>query len=79
MVEEKKKKGWMEIEAEKADREEGGRKAKIYEHATCAKCGKEVEEGDYIEIRGRILCSECYEAELEMEVDIGAAEGTGAG
>ncbi len=76
---EEKEKSWMEKAAEKADREEGGRKARIVAHATCSKCGKEVEEGEYIEIRGRLLCAECYEAELETTVDMGAAEGAGAG
>ena len=76
---EEKEKSWMEKAAEKADREEGGRKARIVAHATCSKCGKEVEEGDYIELRGRLLCAECYEAELGTEIDMGAAEGTGAG
>jgi len=76
---EEKKKSWIEKEAEKADKEEGGRKARISSHARCSKCGKEVEEGEYIEVRGRILCAECYEAELETEVDMGVAEGAGAG
>ncbi|MCD6456825.1 MAG: hypothetical protein J7K81_08595 [Methanophagales archaeon] len=79
MAEKEKEKSWMEKAAEKADKEEGGRKARTTAHATCSVCGKEVDEGDYIEVRGRILCAECYEAELETEVDMGAAEGTGAG
>jgi len=76
---EEREKSWMEKAAEKADREEGGRKARIVAHATCSKCGKELEEGEYIEIRGRLLCAECYEAELETTIDMGAAEGAGAG
>ncbi len=76
---EERRERWMEREAEKADREEGGRKERIVQGAKCAKCGKEVEEGDYIEVRGRILCSECYEDELGAEMDMSAAEGAGAG
>ncbi|OYT67296.1 hypothetical protein B6V00_01185 [ANME-1 cluster archaeon ex4572_4] len=79
MPEEKKKKSWIEIEAEKADKEEGGRKAQIIENAKCENCGKEVEEGEYIVVRGRVLCAECYEGELEEGMDMGAADVAGAG
>lgn len=74
---EERRERWMEKEAAKA--EEGGRKEKIVTHAKCAKCGKEVEEGEGIEVRGIILCADCYEDELEADMDMGAAEGAGAG
>ncbi len=77
---EKRRERWMEREAKKADTKAGGRKAELSERAKCDICGKEVEEGEYINIRGKILCAECYEASLENEMaDIGAADGTGAG
>ena len=44
---------WMEREAERA--EEGGRKVK---KVRCSRCGKELEE--FMDIRGRALCIDCY-------------------
>ncbi|MHC1611014.1 MAG: hypothetical protein ACXQTW_05395 [Candidatus Methanospirareceae archaeon] len=71
---EKEKKSWMEREAEKADREEGGRKAKS---VRCSKCGKEVEE--YLEIGGRVLCVECYASEEANETGAMGMPGEGGG
>lgn len=67
-----RRKRWMEREARKAD-ERRPKKAK------CARCGKEVEEGEFIEFEGRILCADCYADALEKDMDISAADGTGAG
>ena len=39
----------------------------------CSKCGKEVEE--YIEVRGEILCADCYEDEI-MSSKIEMIEGS---
>jgi formylmethanofuran dehydrogenase subunit E len=64
---------WMEREARKADER---RRPKI---AKCARCGKDVEEGEFIEFEGRILCADCYADALEKDMDISAADGTGAG
>ncbi len=69
---EERRKRWMEREARKADLEKP-------KEGTCAKCGKPVVEGEYIEYQGRILCADCYLAELEESVDIGAEDGCGAG
>ena len=69
---EERRRRWMEREAEKADREQGGRKPKA---VRCAKCGKEVEE--FMEIAGRALCIDCY-AEEEAD-EMGAMEMPGEG
>ena len=69
---EERHKRWMEREARKADE-------KKPKHGICGICGNEVVEGEYIEYKGRILCAECYLAELEESVDIGAEDGCGAG
>jgi formylmethanofuran dehydrogenase subunit E len=63
---------WMEREARKADEQKP-------KQGVCAICGKEVIEGEYIEYQGRILCADCYLAELEESVDIGTEDGCGAG
>ena len=51
---------WMKRESERA--EEGGRKANS---VRCTKCGEEIEE--FMEIRGRTLCMECYANEGNYE------------
>ncbi|MBN1454709.1 MAG: hypothetical protein JW945_00435 [Methanomicrobia archaeon] len=62
----------MDREARKTDKQNP-------KQAICASCGKEVVEGEYIEYQGRILCADCYLAELEENVDIGAQDSCGAG
>ena len=69
---EERRERWMEREAKKVAEEEP-------EKVRCAECGREAEKGEYIMSKGRILCSECYANELEEAMDMGAAEGTGAG
>lgn len=69
---EERRKRWMEREARKADKQKPKK-------GICASCGQEVIEGEYIEYHGRILCADCYLAELEESVDIGAEDGCGAG
>lgn len=69
---EDRRKRWMEREASKADEQKP-------KQGVCAICGKNVFEGEYIEYEGRILCADCYLAELEEHVDIGAVDGCGAG
>ena len=69
---EERSRRWMEREAAKADKEEGGRAVK---KMRCAKCGKEVDE--YLEVAGRILCLECYAQEEADE--FGALEMPGEG
>ena len=63
---------WMEREAHKADEQKP-------KQGICAICGKAVVEGEYIEYQGRILCADCYLAELEEHVDIGAEDSCGGG
>jgi formylmethanofuran dehydrogenase subunit E len=69
---EERRKRWMEREASKADEQKP-------KQGICAICGKNVFEGEYIEYQGRILCADCYLAELEEHVDIGLEDGCGAG
>jgi len=71
---EERSRRWMEREAAKADKEEGGRAVK---KMRCAKCGREVEE--YLEIAGRILCLECYAEEEADELGALAMPGEGGG
>jgi protein-arginine kinase activator protein McsA len=47
--------------------------------AICSSCGKEMKEGEFIAVQGKILCAECYAQELEASMDMGAADGAGAG
>ena len=63
---------WMAKEAEKAEMEKPTK-------AKCAGCGKDVEEGEFIEFHGEIFCDECYAEKLEESMDMGAADGSGAG
>ncbi len=51
---------WMKREAERA--EAGGRKVK---KIRCSKCGEEIDE--FIEVRGRVLCTDCYAVEVNYE------------
>ncbi len=60
---EERSRRWIAREAAKADKEEGGRKAK---KMRCSKCGKEVDE--YLEIAGRVLCLDCYAEEEADEM-----------
>jgi formylmethanofuran dehydrogenase subunit E len=69
---EERTKRWQEREAEKADEEQP-------KEAVCSGCGKKVKEGEFITLQGRILCADCYANELEASMDMGAADGTGAG
>ncbi|HDS45060.1 MAG TPA: hypothetical protein ENN68_03020 [Methanomicrobia archaeon] len=69
---EERRERWIEREARKADEQKPKR-------GVCAICGKEVVEGEYIEYQGRILCADCYLAELEESVDIATEDGCGAG
>ncbi|MEA2074496.1 MAG: LIM domain-containing protein [Euryarchaeota archaeon] len=68
---EERRKRWREREAKKADElrpKEG----------VCSRCGKKVKEGEYIEVKGKILCGKCYELELDSAMDMGAADSCGA-
>jgi formylmethanofuran dehydrogenase subunit E len=69
---EERTKRWQEREAEKVGEERP-------KEAICSSCGKEVKEGEFIAVQGRILCAECYAEELEESMDMGAADGCGAG
>ncbi|MHC1624158.1 MAG: LIM domain-containing protein [Candidatus Methanospirareceae archaeon] len=71
---EERRNRWMERESKKTDEQRP-------KEGVCSICGKKVVEGEYIEVKGRILCAECYEHELDsaMDMDIGAADGCGAG
>jgi len=55
---EERRERWMAKEAEKAV--EGGRKVKKIK---CSKCGQELDE--FIDVRGRTLCFDCYAMEGE--------------
>ena len=65
-------KRWQDIAAEKADELQP-------KEAICSSCGKEMKEGEFIAVQGKILCAECYAQELEASMDMGAADGAGAG
>ncbi len=65
-------KRWQEREAERADELRP-------KEAICSSCGKEMKEGEFIAVQGKILCAECYAQELEASMDMGAADGAGAG
>ena len=69
---EERTKRWMDREAERADEERP-------KEAVCSSCGKEVKEGEFIAVQGRILCAECYADELEASMDMGAEDACGAG
>jgi formylmethanofuran dehydrogenase subunit E len=62
-----RRKRWMEREARKADEPKP-------KEGVCSRCGKKVKEGEYIEVRGKILCAECYELELDSVMDLGATD-----
>ncbi len=65
-------KRWQEREAEKADEVRPT-------EAICSSCGKKMKEGEFIAVQGKILCAECYADEIEATMDMGAADGSGAG
>jgi len=67
-----RRKRWMDIAAKKADELQP-------KEAICSSCGKKLKEGEFIAVQGRILCAECYAEELEAVMDMGAADGAGAG
>jgi protein-arginine kinase activator protein McsA len=65
-------KRWQDIAAKKAD-------ALQPKEAICSSCGKKLKEGEFIAVQGRFLCADCYAEELEAVMDMGAADGAGAG
>jgi len=69
---EERTKRWQTKEAEKADE-------KRPTEAVCSSCGKKMKEGEFIAVQKKILCAECYADELEATMDMGAADGSGAG
>ncbi len=74
-TDEERRKRWVEREAKKADEQRP-------KEGVCSSCGKKVKEGEYIEVKGKILCAECYEHELDSAMDMedmGAADSCGAG